>query len=782
VSWLAAIIDPGSLVRRAQREERPPPEVGLALLLDGETQLYQMLAAKCGWPQVGEPVSARANSGKRLLAAVASHLWAVGEAEEMYFWLTKVRQSEVSTVASLLLAYLYSDTGRLPEAIKTLRRQAGRHHEPVEEALLRLQLAFRLSEAPDYAAALAEVDRVVRLSSRVKPRPWAMALRKLAEWNRFQYRWSGGLSPGNPLELPSRTEPPFLLRPAVTNADALSGFLNTTFERSLTDPYSRSVRFQPRDPVESGLTAGVIQSELLGDWYETRNARKLLGRYLVLTRLGTPQGVPPAAFELLRRAGDGDGVQQAARTVHRLGALGPLQLATQALIERRDLGAADPQASLRLLAVGADVLGEEEAGVALDQLLGASGFVPAHWADAPRALAGLVRVAPAVTQTEVALFVRTLATDQSNPALVQELTRVVDAVRWDAVDPVERSLWLDFVAQALDASAPAHFVAMRATLALASAEPEAIEKILTERLTTEPSLETLALVYDALHRLPLQSRKVAWELVGPALRQMRDQAHAGRYQFPSIDIASLATAVLGDSRNLEEWEELVAFLLDEAVAMAAKVGAFEGLAQPSTDIPTPVRQRLTVSLWEATGFEDPLFSRTEAFEAARLKLAARVGAASRDELLAALLGLAGGSSVASRLEAARVIPPLQRRVGTGVAATLALALSRDGNHDVRAAAGNAIAQLGESGDPLLQRSLEARLIDLLREPGAVVPLDTLRGIHQALTLGQELPTAVIREVRQLAKRHLSRAVRDGASEVSALATQSKRGQRVKRTG
>lgn len=779
MSWLAALVDPGSLVWRAQREENPPPEVGLALLLDGESQLYQMLAQRQGWPLPGEAPSPRAEVGRRLLYAVATHLWG-GDAEAMYVRLTRGRQGEVATVAALLLALRYSDTGRVPKAVELLGKQATIHDEPLEEALLRLQLALRRAETAEYGPAAAEVDRVIRLCSRIKPRAWSTALRTLAEWNRFQYRFSGGIELGNPLALPTRQTVP-LLRPAVTYAEALSEYLNTTFQRSLSDPYSRSVQFQPRDPVESGLTAGVNQSELIGDWFETQKARKLLGRYLVLARLGTPQGVPAAALELLRRGGDGDGIRQAARTIHRLGPLGPLQLATNALIERGDLGAAEPQASLRLLAAGADVVVEDEAGRAVSQLLGAPGFFQGHWADAPSALAALVRVAPSDRQTEVAVFVRSLVVDPSNPGLLQEITRVVDAIRWEEVDRAERSPWLDFITEALEASAPAHLVAVRAILALARSEPEAIENILTERLKTAPSLETLALVYDALQSPPSETRKIAWEVVAPALRQVRDQAHAGTYQFPSIDIASLATNVLSrESRNLAGWDELVGFLLDKAVAMAAKVGAFEGLARPSVRIPAAARQQLKASLWDATGFEDPIFSSPEVFAVSRLKLAARVSAASRDELLASLLQLSGGASEASRVGAAEAIPPLQRRIGTVVSATLALALSRDSNHDVRAAAGKAIAQLEESGDDLLQRSLDTRIVDLLREPGLVGPLETLRGLYQAVTLGRTLPTNVATEVRQLPKRHLSRAVRDGAAEVSALAAQSRRGQRVKR--
>jgi tetratricopeptide (TPR) repeat protein len=780
VSWLAAIVDPSSLIRRAQREESPPPEVGLALLLDGEAQLYQMIAPRQGWPVAGESVSSRADARKRLLAAVVAHLWASGDAEEMYRRLVRVKQTEISATSALLLAYLYADSGRLPRAVELLTKQAALPRDAEQESLLRLQLSVRLAEMADYGRAVAECDRVVQLSKRAKPRAWSDAFRLVAVWNRHGYLWEGGTYT-NPLELPVKGESQLLLRPAISYSGALSNYLDTTFESSLSDPSARTVRFQPRDPVEGNLEAAVIHCELIGDWSELRRARKQLGRYLVLTRLGTPQGVPPAALELLRRAGDDKGIQLAARTIHRLGPLGPLQLATQAVIERRELGGANSPASLRLLAVGADVLGEDGAAAGIGQLLGTRNLVSEFWADAPAALSGLVRAAPSGVQTEVALFLRAQAADPVNDVLAQDLAGVVGAIRWDAVDASERKLWLSFLEEALEPSAPSHLVGVYATLALANVEPVAIEQLLTARLSQRPDLGTLALAYQSLDPPPLRIRSIAWEIVGPALREARAQAQRGTYEFPTIDIAALATAVLREEpRNATGWDELVSFLLDKSVAMSAKVRAMEALADMATSIPASARRLLKTSLWETTGFEDPIFSRSDEFSAALLRLAGRLGATSRDQLLAALLELSGSPSLASRIAAAGAIPPLQKRIGSAVAATLALAMTRDANQDVRAAAGNAIAQLDVSDDRLLQRSLEIRTIELLGEPGLVVPHGVLRGLHAELLRNRALPSGVAREVEQLTKRHLSRAVRNWADEVTRLGADTKSNPLAKR--
>jgi hypothetical protein len=112
MSWFEALIDPGQLLPQAQRDPTPPPQVGLALLLEGEFVFYRSLAERLKWPDIGAPLPKGADAGARLLSAVATHLTAGDEAEDLYRRLTRVRNPEISTLAVLLLSFLYSDTGQ----------------------------------------------------------------------------------------------------------------------------------------------------------------------------------------------------------------------------------------------------------------------------------------------------------------------------------------------------------------------------------------------------------------------------------------------------------------------------------------------------------------------------------------------------------------------------------------------------------------------------------------------------------------------------------------------
>src|ERR1700680_4686830 len=144
MSWYEALIDPGQLLPLAQRDPTPPLQVGLCLLLEGEFVFCRSLAERLKWPGFAEHPRKGADAGARLVSAVATHLTAGDEAEDSYRRLTRVRDPEISTLAFLLLSFLYSDTGRPQESITLLRRALPKHDAPIEQALLRLQLGVRL--------------------------------------------------------------------------------------------------------------------------------------------------------------------------------------------------------------------------------------------------------------------------------------------------------------------------------------------------------------------------------------------------------------------------------------------------------------------------------------------------------------------------------------------------------------------------------------------------------------------------------------------------------------
>jgi hypothetical protein len=770
VSWYEALIDPGQLLPSAQRDPAPPPQVGFALLLEGEFVFYRSLAERLKWPGIGEPPRKGADTSARLLSAVAAHLTAGDEAEDAYRRLTRVRDPEISTIAFLLLSFLYSDTGQLQESIKLLRRALSAHGSPIEQALLRLQLGLRLAEESDPASAIEETELAIKAARRVRPMSWGRALRTIGEHNLFAYEWRRGAATRSPLSLPLRGRSPLLSRSQILYSEGLSKYLTDTFERSLADPYTRTLRFQSMDPVEAPLRGALIRSELLADWNEVRQARSLFGRYLVLSRLGTANGVPAAALELLRRAGDAKAVQAASTTIARMGPLAPLQLVTHALVERADFGAGESSASLRLLAIGADSLDEATVAEAAKRLMSDASYFRAQWAYAPNALAALVAGAPAATQTEASEFVRSLAADESNGALVQGLAPVLSAIRWHDVDPRERARWLDFVQDWFGTPTDSHFLAVRALLGLARTDPGEVEALLRARFATHPDVESLALIFDSLSEPPAWARKSAWPIISEQLRSIRQQASQGSYGMGMIDVANLAVAYLQTDRtNKSGWDELIDFLLDPKVGTSSKTRAIEHLSRPDVRLPKHVRLRLQAGLPTIAAFDEQFGAGPEAFRGAVLKLAARVRSGAADEILVGLLGLAGEPTAVSRMVAAGALVATHPRVGRGVATTLALMLAHDASHDVRGAAARALAELATDEDETISRAQRARLLALLGDPGTVVPLGVLAGLYDAITASLKLDTHLRDRVEALTKQHPSRKVREGAQTVLALA-------------
>lgn len=770
MSWFEALIDPGKLLPQAQRDPSPPQQVGLALLLEGEFVFYRSLAERLKWPEIGAPPPKGADAGARLLSAVATHLTAGDEAEDPYRRLTRVRNPEIATLAVLLLSFLYSDTGRPQESIKLLRRAVLGHESPVEQALLRLQLGLRLAEESDPKSAIAETELAVKAATRVRPMSWGRALKTIGEHNLYAYEWRRGGRTRSPFSLPLRGQSPVLFRSEILYSEGLSKYLTSTFERSLADPYRRTLRFQAVDPVEAPLRGALIRSELLADWQELRQARSLFGRYLVLSRLGTANGVPAAALELLRRAGDADGVQAASTTISRMGPLAPLQLATQALVERADFGAGEASASLRLLAVGADVLDEAAVAEAVRRLISDANYFRAQWAHAPSALAALVSGAPVSAQTEASNFVRSLAIDESNGALVQGLAPVVSAIRWRDVDPDERARWLQFVEEWFGTPTHSHFLAVRALLALAQTDPGEIEPLLRARFATHPDVESLALIYDSLSTPPVWARRSAWSIISDQLRAIREQASHGSYGMGMIDVANLALAYLRTDRaNKSGWNELTDFLLDPKVGISSKTRAIEHMARRDVRLPEPVRLRLQAGLPTIAAFDEQFGDGPEAFRGAVLKLAARVRSAAPDEILVGLLGLAGEPNAVSRMVAAGALVATHARVGKGVATTLGLTLAHDASHDVRGAAARALAELATDDDETLNRARRARLSAMLGDPGTVVPLGVLAGLYDAITASLRLDASLRGPLEALTKQHPSRRVREGAETVIGLA-------------
>ena len=182
-------------------------------------------------------------------------------------------------------------------------------------------------------------------------------------------------------------------------------------------------------------------------------------------------------------------------------------------------------------------------------------------------------------------------------------------------------------------------------------------------------------------------------------------------------------------------------------------------------MPGKVRENLRHALPTLEAAADGFVGSPEAFQGAKLRMAARIGGYPRERLTAELLELSSASTAAARIQAARTLPLAQRRIGFDFAATLALTLARDSHHDVRAAGARALPQLAaRRGDSAIALLKHERLLELLNDPGTVVPFGVLAGFLDAtragLMIGQEFAT----EIKRIRHHHNSHVVRSLAQQ------------------
>ena len=301
-SWLEPLIDPGALIRSAQQETKPDDRSGLALLIEAQFLIYRRSADEAGWPQLGEAAPKNANLGKRLLGALGLHFVGDAQAEDEYLRVMKARDSTLSTAGTILLAIFYRDSGRLEDALGTVRRRALRATALDEKALLGLHLGLRLAEAGNWVEASEETQTAFASLAQSHDWRWSNELAVVAAHNRFQFDWRRRIA-HDPFRLPRRSQYA-LNRGDLLVSAGLAKYLDTQYDSALADPYVRTITFQAEDETESRLQGALLRSEVLADWERINRDRRLLRSFSIISRLGTRLPVAPAALELLRRAGD----------------------------------------------------------------------------------------------------------------------------------------------------------------------------------------------------------------------------------------------------------------------------------------------------------------------------------------------------------------------------------------------------------------------------------------------------------------------------------------------
>jgi hypothetical protein len=465
------------------------------------------------------------------------------------------------------------------------------------------------------------------------------------------------------------------------------------------------------------------------------------------------------ALRCLRQAGARTELDVALRHLIAAGPLEPLVRDARQILRQRTSRPLLRTVELNVLTVAADLLAPSEARKGFDAVMSSlrSGGPPnllmswqldllrkeAAWL----AAASLARVAGTSDVFAQFLLIDARAELSDAQLLDGSLRRVVAQVDWEAVKRSARENWIVFLkgeGQDLQGT------------------KETIFPILDEPLASSPdadNLEPLIYALNATMRgdgFPSSLRQEASTLVTSALRRIRDDARKHTFSGGGASPADIAAGLLVEVKLSGLWEELSDFLLDPAVAQSDKSPAFERLARWGGPLPAEVAARFSSraqDLLASPGF-DPFQESIVPYPPA-LRFLSRHQLIDRGVVLKEISMLAGSRAPAARKEASITVGLLSYAAPSSDLLPFALVLAGDDDAAVRANGGRSLASLSLVDDPLAV-TVEARLIELLREDGVVTPRLVLRGLDEH---HGEFSREVVTELSRLAEGHPSHAIR-----------------------
>lgn len=796
--WIAAVLNPRDVAPHPNfmSSEQLSPSSLLALVVQGRLVDYARLTREDGDGEVRYIGADGAEDRLHRAAVAALSVGTVAEgATALASLVADHEELDPGAAASAALIGAVSfaeidDRGDLfallDLAIDRVSQGATPEDQFVHAALL-VQRAMRLLEDGDVAAGrLASMAETlldgIRLSSlasfptsRSVSRSSASTLKMIVGSLRSSIRSTRYVADqgwtGNGWQRLVRAVPATLnlltTRTAVSSLEALAS------ELAASTTLSNSQTWHADDPVDSQVWQVEIQFELLGDLGLAKAWRTTLGQ-LRLWR--APRGVDDwrttDAVRLLRHAENVQGLESALRYLKLAGPLHAITDNARVVLERR----ADPTrlraVELVLLREAGDLLPEDEASAACDLLIEAlrsPGPVKLDGVEAPvlrlERIWQALPVMAAVTGRgdEIAAVLLELVRGTRAPDFVVDrtLAQAAAALDWSALSPTTVAAWGDWLRSVGATQLPAVAGQLPHHLDLSPAE-------LTDIELTNPVDRVVALLNAAIAHPDVQ---LDANSVGDAstfvVRQMEEEqarARDGHFTFGGVALADLAVGLAVYGRSATLWSPLIRFLGDQRVARMGKSAGLERLAREVARIPGEYRPALVDAVLGILEQQHdfPLQPSEIVPYPAALRLAIALGALGRDQVLVEVCRLAGNQKAEARLDAARTLA-LQARQNEppSYVVALALQLSHDTAPTVRAEAGRVLALLLDQGQTL-HGILGERLLALLSEPGALIPVLVLRGFSEA---EMSLPSEILEAVGQLASQHPSYGVRLQARHV-----------------
>lgn len=770
-NWLAPLIDPAPLL---EGEPKPSGDAlyqrAAALLLEARLFEYHQLAERTNLPELGKAaLTESAEVQIVFLSGIALHLSGDPLATEAYSRVIDSPESspDLRIATSILLGVALADVGDVEQALAVVDNALEMAEAPIENALLRTHRALRRADIGDLEGAISDTQTALAVTREIRrPAEWRRALSGVLGTNLFDLEVAARKMPSR-MVTRARTRSRILTRLSGQATEGLSKYLMLQFDAAVRDPYEQTITWHAQEPVQAPLFGALLRAECLADRVSMRQWRGLIGRYVVLSALGQPERQPESGFHLLRRANDIQALHRALRLFRRVGPLQPLRNLAEGVAASR-WAPLEQQANLSVLKAAGEFLSEAAATKMLDQLLTSGDLIRQYSDDLFDAVAVLVQVAPGQAQSHIALTLFRLADDVHDPLGIVSFARAVRSVDWTRVPEALRARFLHRFASQREAENPFEPVAEALFVGIARADKQTVADLLRLKLERLPSIHTAALLAQIDAPCPPKTASRISPLVRDELEGIRRDAQNGRYSMKVIDVGLLASWLALEREAIGElWVGLLEMISDPAVASSHKVGAIDRLALHADAIPTRFAERLRRVVPNVQGFSEPLFGPAEELDGASLRLGLRLSALSSNDALQRLLLLFGGS-VAGKIETARSLPFADGVVSLDSRVTLALALSQDRHHDVRAEAGRVLMLVSSDATQPLQELATTRVGELLEDAGAIVPRRVIDGLIEAVRAGIEIPRGIMNQTNQLESRHLSAAVRWAARRLNKM--------------
>lgn len=754
--WLDVLIQPSDTLRRRSiaAELR-----GAALLLDGQLIEYSRQQQELDLPELGELANASGSPGRHIIAAIGIQF--SGETDAWRIYASILERNDLTAdqriCVSILSGIALADADESARAGRVLDAALTVEAETAHTVLLHLHRGMRFAEADMVGEALSATlkaqDELQHLSSR---RKWAPTLRAIAQYNEWALSGLSGEFVFHERR-PRRDSPP-LSRVHLHQRAALARYLQNEYDAALRTVSQRVIGGRVEDPIDRDLYRAVLRAECLADWYELQDARQLLGRYRIKEAIGRPSRGTTRAFQLLRRARDDKGLGLAATALRTEGPIEALRDATIAFAQGH--WARHEEASIaEVLAAGADLLDEDLSEKTITKVVNrvTEFHRREYWI---LVLARLANYAPVDLAVDILSLFKGVLDNSPTSYLAREVARGITELNWSRIPDEARRPWIDYLNKHFMERGDEGVISEALAETLFVIERDAVVKTVSHAVSREPRLSTTRVAINADVRLDQAAAAAATGQSLELLSQIRADAAKGKYTFFATPGAHvLAHLLITYDGTDAEWQRLVEFLSDPVVADSSKIDALEYLSRHADDIPEEARNAFRKRLQDLEAFHDPLMGSKEALAGAVLRLGLALSAIEEVEAFSRLVALATKESPEARRQASRGLVGVYERSPSPAVLTLALILTRDVNAAVRADAGRSLALL--DGGPEEFKSLRVdRLLAMLRDPGVLVPLLTLRGLAEGDS--RHLPREVLAEVSELANQHASETIRRAA--------------------